>query len=101
MTDEARRTVAEGEGNEKSGRLLRRGRVLQLVVTDSGESEDRRRQRAAGIRERQEALAKRDRAFGRHGQADRADLDDLFALRLVARCLEVDRDQDPVHGSPI
>ena len=101
MADEARRTVAEGEVNEKSDRLIGRGRVPQVVVADTGEPEDWRRQRTARIREGQKSLTERDRAVGRYGQADRADLDDRLGLGLVPCGLEVDCDEYPVQGSPI
>jgi hypothetical protein len=101
VTDEARRTVAEGELNEKRDRLLGGGRVPQVVVANPREPQDRRRQRTARIREGEKSLTERDGAVGRYAQADRADLNDRFGLRLVPCGLEVDCDEDPVQVSPI
>jgi len=75
--------------------------VPQVVVADTRKAQDRWGERATRIRERQESLTERHPAVARHGEADRADLDDRFGLSLVARGLEVDRDQDPVQGLPI
>ena len=101
VADEARRTVAESEGHEESDGLLGRGRVAQILVANAGQAQDRRRERPARIREGEESLPERHRAVGRHGQADRADLDDRLGLRLVPCGLEVDCDEDSVQGSPI
>jgi len=101
VAHEARWAVAEREAHEKSDRLLRGGRVKEVVIADTREPQDRRREQAARIREGEESLTEGHGAVGRYGQADRTDLDDRFGLRLVPCGLEVDCDEDPVQSSPI
>jgi hypothetical protein len=75
--------------------------VPEVVISDTREPQDRRRERTARIREGQKSLTERHRAVGRDGQADRADLDDRLGLGLVPCGLEVDCDEYSVQGSPI
>ena len=101
VTDQARRSIAEGERAERRHRDLGSRRAHEVVVADPGEAHDRRRERAARIDEGHEPLAEDDAAFLVEPDADRSDLDDPLALGFVSGRFDVDGDEVPVQRSPI
>ena len=95
VTDESRRAILVRKRDEESNRLSNRRRAAQILVTNARQPHDRWGERTARVCEREEALAEAHGSVGRDRQTDRADLDDVFGLRLVPGGFEVDRDEGP------